>query len=94
MNGCAAPAGSFVLTPGLVEGAHGPQLGWILMAFCGRHKRAVLDYVEPRVGPLGEDAIVAEIAALPAALHAAGIDAKVEGLDYPVVTNVFGVRTG
>jgi hypothetical protein len=64
------------------------------MAFCTRHKRRVLDYIEPRVGALGQDAIVAEIAALPAALHAAGIDGQVEGLEYPVTTNVLGIRTG
>jgi hypothetical protein len=92
MNTCPSPATSCLVTPGLLGSEDDPELGWIVMAFCDRHRKPVLDFTRPRVGPLGDDAIVAEIAALPTLLREIGIDAAIEGLDEGVLTNVFQPR--
>jgi hypothetical protein len=94
INTCPRPATSFLLGDGAVAGTDGPRMGLILIAFCDRHEQAVKDFVLPKMGPHAEEAIVAEIAALPAALESVGIHgAHVEGLP-PVVSNVFGLATG
>jgi hypothetical protein len=93
LNACPSPATEFLLSQGLVGTPDEPELGWVCLSFCQRHKGAVLGFVGPRLGPLGDEAIVAEIGALPRALReVVGIDAAIEGLDEGVVTNVFGVR--
>lgn len=94
MNSCPAPATRCLLTPGLVGAVSGrrdaAELGWIILTFCDRHKQPVLDFMRPRVGPFGDEAIVAEIAALPTLLReVVGIDAAIEGLDANVITNIF-----
>jgi hypothetical protein len=90
VNTCPTPAEQFLLSPGLIGSADRPEVGWVVLAFCARHRDAVLDFVLPRLGAYGEDAIVAEIAALPLALRdVAGIDAAIDGLDQGVVTNLF-----
>ena len=90
VNTCPAPATQCLVTPGLV-GDHGsPDLGWIVMAFCDRHREPVLAFTRPRVGPLFEESIVAEVAALPTLLReVCGIDAAIEGLSEGVFTNLF-----
>ncbi len=94
MNTCPSPATRCLVTPGLVGSVGGrhdaAELGWIILTFCDRHKQPVLDFMRPRVGPFGDEAIVAEIAALPTLLReVVGIDAAIEGLDENVITNVF-----
>lgn len=96
-RGCPGSASRFVLSPAAVVVGQGDddaaEMGWVLIAFCSVHRRAVLDYVREHVGPdLWTDSVVADLGALPVVVDQLGLGEHLDNAE-PVLTNLGSVAS-